>query len=295
MALKGKKPDAIKKRLKVLFYGPPNSGKTTAALQFPRPYVIDTERGAENEQYVRLMNESGAAYFPSTDADEIIAEVTSLLTTKHDYRTLVIDPLTVIYNDLCDKSADRNGTEFGRHKVEADRKIKHLLTLLLRLDMNVIITSHAKDKWVRTKDAKGKEVVVQEGTTFDCYGKLDYLFDLVIRLEKRGKERVGVVAKTRLDAFPEGDVFPFTYDQIADRYGRDVLEADAKPQSLVTKENAALLRKLIKVVSISEETVSKWLSKADSDSIEELPADVAEKCIAHCKEKVETQTVEPVS
>src|SRR5690606_26555919 len=102
-----------------------------------------------------------------------------LLSERHDFKTLVIDPLTIVYNDLLDKAAEEVGTDFGKHKGPADRKIKHLLNLLLRLDMNVIITSHAKPNWVRAKDAKGKDTVIQEGITFDCYGKLDYLFDLV--------------------------------------------------------------------------------------------------------------------
>ena len=37
MALRGKKPEAIQKRLKALFFGLPGVGKTTAAIQFPRP------------------------------------------------------------------------------------------------------------------------------------------------------------------------------------------------------------------------------------------------------------------
>jgi GTPase SAR1 family protein len=42
MALRAKKPEAVEKRLKALFYGSAGVGKTTAAIQFPRPYLIDT-------------------------------------------------------------------------------------------------------------------------------------------------------------------------------------------------------------------------------------------------------------
>lgn len=48
MALRGVKPTAIQKRLKALFYGAAGVGKTTAAISFPSPYLIDTEKGAEN-------------------------------------------------------------------------------------------------------------------------------------------------------------------------------------------------------------------------------------------------------
>src|SRR5688572_789668 len=63
MALRGKTPEKVEKRLKVLFYGPAGCGKTTTSIQFPRCYLIDTERGAENEQYVKLLQASGGAYY----------------------------------------------------------------------------------------------------------------------------------------------------------------------------------------------------------------------------------------
>ena len=45
MPLRGVTPMKIKKRLKLLIYGPPNRGKTFASIQCPRPYLIDCERG----------------------------------------------------------------------------------------------------------------------------------------------------------------------------------------------------------------------------------------------------------
>lgn len=282
MALRGVKPEAIEKRLKLLLYGPPNVGKTTASLQFPKPYLIDCERGAENDTYVTALEKSGGAYFPTSDSDDLIAEVTSLLSERHSYQTLVIDPLTVIYADLLDKSSamlatkeDPTGTAFSRHKGPADRKMKHLLNLLTRLDMNVIITSHAKTKWEKA----GKEIV-DVGQTFDCYAKLDYLFDLVIELQKRGTERVGIVRKTRISGFPEGDIFPFSYSAIADRYGRTVLERDAVAVTLASAEQLATLRSLLAERVNGEELLEKWMAKSMAETPEEMPAEAVAKCIS---------------
>lgn len=282
MALRGVKPEAIEKRLKMLLYGPPNVGKTTASLQFPKPYMIDCEKGAENDTYVSALQKSGGSYFQPDDSDDLIAEVTLLLSERHSYHTLVIDPLTVIYADLLDKSAqmlatkeDPTGTAFSRHKGPADRKMKHLLHLLTRLDMNVIITSHAKTKWEKA----GKEIV-DVGQTFDCYSKLDYLFDLVIELQKRGTERVGIVRKTRISGFPEGDIFPFSYDAIADRYGRTVLERDAVAVTLASAEQLATLRALLAERVNGEELMDKWMSKSMAETPEEMPAEAVAKCIA---------------
>lgn len=278
MALRGRKPELVEKRLKTLFYGPAGAGKTTCATNFPAPYLIDCERGAENDQYTETLKEKGGAIFQTTDFDDLITEVTSLLTEKHPYKTLVIDPLTTLYNDLLDKAANKVGTEFGRHYGEANKSMKHLLNLLLRLDMNVIITSHAKNEY-------GEGLVVL-GQTFDCYKKLDYLFDLVFEIQKRGKERVGIVRKTRIKAFPDGDIFPFCYAEIANRYGKAVLERDAIPEELASEEQIKTITDYVSVLKIDKELVDKWLSKAEAQSYAEMKASDIQKCIDYLKAKL---------
>lgn len=279
MALRAKKPEAIEKRLKALFYGSAGVGKTTAAINFPRPYLIDTEKGAENDQYTKILKKSGGVVFQTSDFDELMKEVKSLLTEKHEYKTLIIDPLTTLYNDLLDKSAIKNGTEFGRHYADANKQIKHLLNLLLRLDMNVIITSHAKNEY-------GQNLSVL-GQTFDCYKKLDYLFDLVFEIQKRGKERVGLVKKSRIEAFPDMETFPFSYEEIATRYGKDVLERDAVAQELADESQVKELERLIDLIKIPQEVSQKWLDKSSSERWEEMPKDAIQKCIDHLKSKIQ--------
>ncbi|HHF7341024.1 TPA: AAA family ATPase [Legionella anisa] len=279
MALRARKPETIEKRLKVLFYGDAGVGKTTAAIQFPKPYLIDTEKGAENDQYTKILQKNGGAIFQTTDFEELMKEVKALLTEKHEYKTLIIDPLTTLYNDLLDKSAIKNGTEFGRHYSDANKQIKRLLNLLLRLDMNVIITSHAKNEY-------GQNLVVL-GKTFDCYKKLDYLFDLVFEIQKRGKERVGLVKKSRIESFPDGEQFPFSYTDIANRYGKDVLERDAVAQELADEEQVKEIMRLIDLIKVPEEIWQKWLDKASSDKWEEMPKDAIQKCIDHLKSKIQ--------
>lgn len=281
MALRGIKPQTVEKRLKCFFFGPAGSGKTTAAIQFPKPYLIDTERGAENDQYVKLLEKSGGAYFHTADFDEMVTEVRSLLTEKHDYRTLVVDPLTTVYDNLLDQASKIVGTEFGRHYGEANKKMKHLVNLLLRIDMNVIITSHAKKEY-------GDNLKVI-GETFDCWKKLDYLFDLVFAVERRGKERVGRVVKTRCEGFPEGDVFPFSFDAIAERYGVATLNRSAVAEVLITKEQLSELTDLIGILKVSQDVVDKWLDKAKAETLAELPSSVAAKCIDHLNNSIKNR------
>jgi len=290
MALRAKKPEAIQKRLKALFYGGAGAGKTTAAISFPKPYLIDTERGAENTQYTEKLSKAGGVIFQTTDFDELVAEVKALLTEKHEYKTLIIDPLTTLYNDLLDKSAaermsptDPTGTAFGGHYGKANKQMKHLLNLLLRLDMNVIITCHAKNEY-------GTNLSVL-GQTYDGYKKLDYLFDLVFEIVKRGQQRTGIVKKTRIEGFPDADQFPFSYEEIAQRYGKDVLERDAVAEVLATKEQVARLKDLIELYKEPAETVQKWLDKANAATFEEVNESIMVKLINHMESKSQTKGV----
>jgi DNA polymerase III delta prime subunit len=291
MALRGKKPALIQKRLKVLFYGQAGVGKTTAAINFPKPYLVDTERGCENDQYVKILEKNGGVIFQTTDFDDLLDEVRALLTTKHDYKTLIIDPLTTLYSDLCEKwaiklakqSKDPNsdGMEFQRHRDKADIQIKHLFKLLLRLDMNVIITSHLKTKWKKI----GGELT-DVGNTFNCYKDLDYLFDLTLEIERRGKERIAIVKKTRLEGFSENEQFPFCYEAISNKYGKSLIEKEAVPEILANSSQILELKNLVELLKIPEETQQKWLDKAKSETWEEMPAETIQKCIDALSDKL---------
>lgn len=288
MRLRGIKPTTIEKRLKCLFYGTAGVGKSTAAIQFPKPYIIDTEKGVEQDQYVRMIDEAEGALFQTCDFDELMNEVKALLTIKHDYKTLVIDPLTPIYSDLLMKSAnsritskDPDGTSYGGHYADANKKINHLLRLLSRLDMNVIITSHSKNE----VQMHGKEMVIT-GQTFDCYKKLDYLFDLVFEIQKRGKERIALVKKTRVESFGDGEVFAFNYQEIAKRYGKNVIEKESVSEILATNDQLSDLNNLIDLLKVPGETIQKWLDKSNSEKLDEMKTEDIQKCIDYLSSKI---------
>jgi hypothetical protein len=279
MALKARKPAMIECRLKALFYGNAGVGKTMASIQFPRPYIIDTEGSTNKPQYVKAIEKVDGAVLMTVDFDEMINEVRELLTTTHEYKTLVIDSLTLLYNDLLEKAERKVGTEFGRHYGEANKRMKQLLNLLFRLDMNVIITSHSKNEY-------GANLAVL-GQTFDCYKKLDYLFDLVFEIQKRGSSRVGIVKKSRIEEFPDGETIPFCYDEIARRYGKEVLERDAIAQELATREQIKEIHRLIELLKVPEETYQKWLDKSNSDKWSDMPEAAIQKCIDYLKKRIE--------
>jgi hypothetical protein len=274
--LRARKPEAVTKRLKLFMFGPAGVGKTTAAIQFPNSYVIDAERGAEN--YDRLINESGSVVFQTNDMHDVIQEVKSLLTVKHDFRTLVIDPITTLYNDLLEKCEQKVGTDFGRHYGEANKTMKRLANLIMALDMNVVVTAHAK--------AEYGENLRKLGYTFDGWRQLDYWFDLVVELGKKGKRRFAKVVKTRVDSFPDEEVFEWSYDAIKKRYDVAVLEKEANAVQLASPEQVREIKDLLSIVRLPEGTVDKWFAKAGVDLWEDMPADVVQKCIEYVKNRL---------
>ena len=281
--LRAAKPQTQQKRLKLFLYGPAGVGKTTAAVQFPHAYIIDCERGAEN--YDRLINDNGGVLFQTNDMADVIQEVKSLLTVQHDYRTLVIDPITTLYNDLLEKCEHKVGTDFGRHYGEANKTMKRLANLILALDMNVVVTAHAKKEY-------GENLKVL-GQTFDGWRQLDYWFDLVVELGKgRGKNgrRTAKVIKTRLEAFPDEELFEWTYDAIRKRYGAGILEKAAEPVRLADPRKVAQLREIIDLVRLPDGLIEKWFSKANVDRFEDMPADVLEKCLDYVRDRLPGQT-----
>jgi hypothetical protein len=273
MSLRARKPEAVTKRLKLFMFGPAGVGKTTAAIQFPNSYIIDCEKGAEN--YDKLITASNSVVYQTTDINEVLAEVKSLLSEKHEYRTLVIDPITMVYNDLLEKCEAKVGTDFGRHYGEANKMMKRLANLIMALDMNVVITAHAKAEYGQNFS--------KIGYTFDGWKQLDYWFDLVIELGKKGKKRLAKVVKTRLEQFPDDEAFEWSYDSIKKRYDVSILEREAIVMQLATPEQLREIKDLLSVVRMPEGTTEKWFAKAGVDVWEDMSAEVLQKCIEFVK------------
>jgi hypothetical protein len=276
MPLRARKPEAVNKRLKLFMFGPAGVGKTTAAIQFPQSYIIDAERGTEN--YDKLVTASGSAVYQTIDIHDVIGEVKGLLTEKHDYKTLVIDPITTIYNDLLEKCEVKVGTDFGRHYGEANKTMKRLANLIMALDMNVVVTAHAKTEYGSN--------LSKIGYTFDGWRQLDYWFDLVIELGKKGKKRLAKVSKTRIETFPDDDVFEWNYEAIQKRYDITMLEKPAEQLQLAAPEQVREMKELLNIVRLPEGTTDKWFTKAGVDVWEDMPADTLAKCIEYVKNRL---------
>lgn len=268
MALKAKKPEAVTvAKPKFLISGESGVGKTFFALDFPRPYLIDTEAGATRPQYQEKLKKAGGVYFGkeegSQDFATILEEVKQLATTKHDFKTLIIDSFSYLYMIEASIAEQTVGSDFGRDKKEAQKPTKQLIRWIEKLDMTVIFICHSKAKWGR----KGKEVY-QDGTTFDGWDKMEYVLDLWIEIMKGGK--TFMIRKSRIESLPQDSSMPLSYTKFADVYGKDIIESDAKPADMATSEQLKKIHELIKALNIDSDQIDKWKKKVDVDSFDEM-------------------------
>ncbi len=292
MALKAVKPEKKEKRLKMFVFGPAGVGKTLSALQFPNAYIIDTERGTDF--YADTINKANSAVFQTLNPDEIREELKELLTTKHSYKTLIIDPITQVYNATQEKwnkvfgkyaktQEAKDVQDWGMRywgKVKGD--FKGIQRLMLALDMNVIITSHQKDVY-----GTGFSKI---GVSFDSMKGDDYLFDLVFRIEvnKDGK-REAITVKERAEIgkqkFP--DRFEWNYENFLKFYGKDIIEKESIPIVMATKEQIEEITRLTETVKVDDITTQKWFSKAGVSEWSEMSGEQITKCIKFMDKKLD--------
>lgn len=290
MALRGIKPEVKEKRLKMFVFGPAGVGKTTATIQFPNSYIIDTEKGSDH--YVKTITKMNSAVFQTNVFDEAAAEVKELLTTKHEYRTLVIDPITQLYSSVQEKwtrvfekhaktEKEAEVQDFGMRfwgRVKSD--FKAFQRNLIAIDTNLIVTSHQKDLYGTN--------MTKIGVTFDSMKGDDYLFDLVFRLENKNGKRMAITIKERAEIgegkFPPE--FEWSYENFCKFYGSEIIQRKAVPLSLASPEQVAKIKGLLEVVRIDEKDITAWFAKATVESFDEMTADQIQKCIDHVEKKI---------
>jgi len=292
MALEAKKPTASEDKLKMFVYGDKGVGKTLAVAQFPNAYLLDLEKGSK--RYHKTLNNKGTVVLQTTSFDKVVEQIKSLMSTKHDYRTLIIDPITVAYQDLQDKwnrlferhaktQKEQELQDFGpRYWGKVKGETRRLRRLLTDLDMNVIITAHQKDLY--------GENMTKLGVTFDSDVKDGYFFDFIFRLEKRGDKRFAVTEKKREDLgtqiFPAE--FEWSYENFCNFYGKDIVERASTPVPMASAVQVAEIERLLAIIKVSPDEIEKWLEKADADTVADLPEDRATKMISFLRGKLDT-------
>lgn len=199
--------ESVEPHAKTLIYGGPGVGKTFLGLSAPgKVAVIDTEGGtafyADRFKFDVL---------PTKTYADAIGAINFLATSKHDYRTLLIDPVTILYETLQEAALIRR-TEMNRRRGrgattidEADleqldwgrikRSYKRLMTALVNLPMHVVVTAREKEETVR--DPKSGQFETTGKYKPDAEKTTAYYFDVVVRLIDDNGHRAAIVTKDR--------------------------------------------------------------------------------------------------
>ncbi len=201
--------EAVVPKVKALVFGAAGVGKTYFSLTSPgRIAMIDTEGGTAF--YARRAGTHGLSHFdvlPTKTYRDVQAAVAYIASNPDAYGTLVIDPVTVIYEVLQDaalikraevnrrknRGGDPDDTDlemldWGRIK----RAYKALMTELGNLPVHVIVTAREKAEQERQHGE-----VVTVGQKADAEKSTGYYFDTILRLVPTATGREAIILKDR--------------------------------------------------------------------------------------------------
>lgn len=212
--------DAVKQKkyLKVALFGKGGTGKTRFALSFPKVAIIDAEHSTD-------------PYRGKYDFKVLYLNHWKQLQTPLDwirknagaFETLVIDPMTVFYQDLINELVEYGKNRSGKEVMSRDlwgiekRRWAAALNQLTDLPCHVILNFRERDVYEEATDKSGQEVLKKTGEfQLDADKQTEYIFDLAFRCSteenKKAKESKFLVTclKTRYDWMPKYSVHDVT-------------------------------------------------------------------------------------
>lgn len=217
------KATPVSKKLKILIYGASGTGKTLAALSFPRPAVVDAENGTDLYAGRAGIPEFSVLRIKTFgDLEKAISYIQADKGKSFD--TLVIDSVSVFY-DVQKEAASKTSkdNELGyREWAKINNRMVYLYNTLTNLPVHIVCIAREAVEY----ETKGGNLT-KVGTKPDADKRLVYMFDFIIRMNA---DHSGEVIKSRgagnLKTMPQVNWQAFA--KIADMFtsGQTVLAQD---------------------------------------------------------------------
>lgn len=286
MSLFEKAKDADK-RLKMYIYGKTGTGKTLTSLQFPSPAVVDAEKGTEHY----------GAHFDfhrvkTSDPDRVHDAIDEMLADPGPFKSFVIDPMSVIYDQILRKKEDQMKVKTGNLHYELQpldyksikTEVKLLMNKLLALDMNIIVTARSKPLY------RPGKFMEQIGEQPEGHKDMPYMFDVVLELyQDEAGTRWARVEKDRTNKLPHE--FEFSYDAFVKYIGADTLERAADLERQKSNVNDANGR-TTKIEFEGEEIFTAGIRAETLLEVKKLTAEFNEEDLKETlKEEYEVESV----
>ncbi len=226
----------VKKNLKVLIYSDPGAGKSVFLGTAPNNFIVDVEDGLISlNNHPELVKDSVQTYRYKTFNG--FEAVTRKFLEKPDelahFDTFSVDSVSELHKrglqEVTERDYANNPLEFNRYVAvteqhsENNEHIRRLVSSLRDLDMNLILTAHArtiepKNSWPKTfPDFSEKLANVLAGIV-DIVGYMqvkEVEGELVRVLRLQGTQ--SIVAKTRIGGYPAEIINP-TWDTLYDTF-----------------------------------------------------------------------------
>lgn len=241
-------PDKSKRRMKVLLTGAPKSGKTRAALTFPRPALIDSEGGWE---YIDDL--TPAAVSQTKSLDDCLTLIDAVRADHGaTYDTLVLDSLTVFYDVETFRLRREKGAKFGySERALVNERMKALYNALTQLPVHVVVIAREDDQYVTDGGTLRKT-----GRGADADKAVLYPFDFVLQMDA---SYAGTVLYSRGDALPKDyKLARVTFDALDCALRPGDLRNAAEARAFVAHWRARGLTDAAILAALGVDKISQW-------------------------------------
>ena len=217
----------VRKFFKVALFGDKKNGKTKFALSFPKPKVIDSERGT-----VLFADEY---QFDVADANhwrELGPALDELEKNPAPDGTLVIDSATVFYKDLIDEvlqdAANKRGIEAMTqfHWGVVKNRWARFMNRLVDLNMNTVLVVRESEEYEDFRDPNTGELKSRKTghQRADIEKSTLYTFDFIIQMKAEiDKKSKKVVYKAVIDGSRRKELPKFKEFDVTDKNPYDII------------------------------------------------------------------------